>query len=706
MPQQFNGDLLPDADGRDLGSSSQRWDGFFRNVQIDGSITSSNLAVPCGFGGASAGADILSAINSLPSTGGTVDCRCQSGSQVISSDIFSGITKNVHLIFGTATYSVTASLNVPANVALTFTRGGSLVPADGVTITIKGNLSAPLSRIFSLNGTGTISFSRGRIRDLHPEWWGAAGDGVVVNDGSISATTTTLSSATAAFTASDVGKIISVEGAGASGVALSTTIAAYISSSSVTLGAAASSTVSSATVMFGTDDGAAINAALSAASVALGGRVKLSSAYATSTAITMKSGGVSIEGAGAGSAAALTTFGFRGPRLLILGGIYGLVVSDSTNQVQRGFSARGLTIIGSSLGKAGLRLGAVQSDVSNAFVSASFQDIHIEGFTSSSVSHDVPSGEPSATGGAGIFITRGQDVLLQNVTARKNYRGLHESSDHAATTYEFHRCQFRESTAEGALLRDSINVSFDDCIFESNGSEGLKVQPQVSGAFCNFLSVRDSYFEDNITTTGTHEILLDGQAASTGIFNFVFENVNMNVGTVSGAKGFKAIGAGVEVGYLKNVSLSHATNTNIETVTTSGKILVIDAPADSSPAHSSNVLDSGTQQIVVGDASLTLGPITVNSGVAQGTGVKHGRVTTGSIAAGGSAAVTLTWGGTAFTNTSYTVAASVLEATASTSTLRVHHIESQSTTTVVVRVVNDDGGAPHTGTLHCVAFHD
>ena len=86
-------------------------------------------------------------------------------------------------------------------------------------------------------------------------------------------------------------------------------------------------------------------------------------------------------------------------------------------------------------------------------------------------------------------------------------------------------------------------------------------------------------------------------------------------------------------------------------------------------------------------------------------GFKHGRVSTGSVGAGAAAAVTLTWT-TAFADTNYTVNCSVQEAAASTSTLRVHHIESVAAGSVVVRVVNDDGANPKTGTLHCTAVHD
>jgi hypothetical protein len=101
----------------------------------------------------------------------------------------------------------------------------------------------------------------------------------------------------------------------------------------------------------------------------------------------------------------------------------------------------------------------------------------------------------------------------------------------------------------------------------------------------------------------------------------------------------------------------------------------------------------------------TLARAKVNAGITNGTGLAHGRVTTGSVALSSSAAVTLTWG-INFGDANYTTVCNVLEATTSVNTLHVHHIESQTSTTVVVRVKNDDTGAAHTGTLHCHAFHD
>ena len=108
--------------------------------------------------------------------------------------------------------------------------------------------------------------------------------------------------------------------------------------------------------------------------------------------------------------------------------------------------------------------------------------------------------------------------------------------------------------------------------------------------------------------------------------------------------------------------------------------------------------------IYVGTSVITP-TLTVSSAVSNDSGgFKHQSVSTGSIAGGASAAVTLTWA-TAFANASYTPICSLVEATTSTSTLRIHHIESFSATQVVVRVVNDDGAIAKTGTLYVMGVH-
>lgn len=72
--------------------------------------------------------------------------------------------------------------------------------------------------------------------------FGGAADEITVNDGVIASGTTTLTSASAVFAASDTGKPIIVTGAGAANADLITTIAAFVDSHTVTLADGASTT--------------------------------------------------------------------------------------------------------------------------------------------------------------------------------------------------------------------------------------------------------------------------------------------------------------------------------------------------------------------------------------------------------------------------------------------------------------------------------
>lgn len=98
--------------------------------------------------------------------------------------------------------------------------------------------------------------------------YNAKGNGKTVTDGAITAATNTLVCATSApFASTDVGKLIMIKGAAANGVTShSTTIATFVSSTTVTLTANAVTTVASGgQVMFASDDTASIQGAVNAA---------------------------------------------------------------------------------------------------------------------------------------------------------------------------------------------------------------------------------------------------------------------------------------------------------------------------------------------------------------------------------------------------------------------------------------------------------
>jgi hypothetical protein len=84
--------------------------------------------------------------------------------------------------------------------------------------------------------------------------------------------------------------------------------------------------------------------------------------------------------------------------------------------------------------------------------------------------------------------------------------------------------------------------------------------------------------------------------------------------------------------------------------------------------------------------------------------IQSERVTTGIIAAGARVTVTLTWAKT-FTDTSYSVTASVTDTSAAGPGLRVERVTGKTATTISVQLINDSAGAL-TGTLEAVAVHD
>lgn len=93
---------------------------------------------------------------------------------------------------------------------------------------------------------------------------GVLADGIVLSDVAISSGSAVADSASHTFTVFDIGKLITVAGAGASGGPLNTTIASVQSGNAV-LSANATATVSNAASTFGTDDTAAWNNAVAQA---------------------------------------------------------------------------------------------------------------------------------------------------------------------------------------------------------------------------------------------------------------------------------------------------------------------------------------------------------------------------------------------------------------------------------------------------------
>lgn len=94
--------------------------------------------------------------------------------------------------------------------------------------------------------------------------YGALGDGIHLFDGNISSGSTTFTSLSATFTSADIGKVITIVGAGGTNVDLTSTITGFTNSHSITINDSALATVSNVSFLYGTDDTSAIQSAIDA----------------------------------------------------------------------------------------------------------------------------------------------------------------------------------------------------------------------------------------------------------------------------------------------------------------------------------------------------------------------------------------------------------------------------------------------------------
>ncbi len=76
--------------------------------------------------------------------------------------------------------AVSSNQTVPSNVTLLFLQGGTLNISTGVTITINGHVDAGLYQIFE--GSGSVSFGSGSVKEVYPQWWGADPTGSTISD--------------------------------------------------------------------------------------------------------------------------------------------------------------------------------------------------------------------------------------------------------------------------------------------------------------------------------------------------------------------------------------------------------------------------------------------------------------------------------------------------------------------------------------------
>lgn len=333
------------------------------------------------------------------------------------------------------------------------------------------------------------------------------------------------------------------------------------------------------------DDQPAIQAACDTVAASGGGEVIMPrGTYWTEGTITLTNYGVRICGSGSGTGA----FGNKGTVISYKGTGYAIVIGNLANDVQYGFSIENLTIVGTGLGKAGIRVGAILA-AKNQLRQVAIREVCVTGFTSPNANHDMSAGEYSATGGCGIFLHRGIHGVLDHCDLRANYIGLLEACNRAATTWHITSCYFQVNMNCGVRLTDSISVGFYNCIFESNEAQGLCANTTLGPNSLMSTYLRDCYFEDNCRSLpGGFDCHLVGK-----IYRATIEGLNVNVKNYAsggGSKGGVKLdgGAGCMV---VNILIQDPAVSCVTTINSLGANFVTGLRADS------NALNNGTYNL-------------------------------------------------------------------------------------------------------------
>lgn len=120
------------------------------------------------------------------------------------------------------------------------------------------------------------------------------------------------------------------------------------------------------------------------------------------------------------------------------------------------------------------------------------------------------------------------------------------------------------------------------------------------------------------------------------------------------------------------------------------------------PIISAPTITGGTSTGMTETSNTYVSPV-INTGIAQGTGFKHQRITTGAITASTTTPVTWTWT-LPFGDADYTPVCSVTDASNFLAIVR--SLSALTANGFTINVQNTDSANDHTGTLNCIGIHD
>ena len=308
-----------------------------------------------------------------------------------------------------------------------------------------------------------------------------------------------------------------------------------------------------------------------------------------------------------------------------------------------------------------------------------FQDLVIYNFPGSGMIFDATSGGSPSVVHQFISV---RDVYIQRMAggaAALKLLGV-------CGQFSFDRCQF-----DGTAKTDSVSVII------SQGTAPAFVPSYT----INMNNVTMQSADHAIDVIGCDCLILHSCHFETlnGVMNAV-SSTNYNNGPISLINCYFIgnVGVNAGAGYIINTT----SNTDPTSILFAGNLIysVPNPPDHMFLGQINNISGFGN---VVG---FTLPYNVIGGGLDNnGGGLKHARITTGSIGAGARASVTITWG-TAFPDTNYTVTGSVADPTTGTSQgLVLERLNAVTGAISRATVFNPTGGAL-TGTLNCIAIHD
>lgn len=483
-------------------------------------------------------------------------------------------------------------------------------PLDGYTFVWNGPTSEWVPK--NLGGFSTVTNSN--------RWL----TGVALQAGAISSSSFTLTlsgvSATSTFVSSDVGKAIQVVGAGVSGADLYTTIASFISSTSITLTASASTSVTNKTVLWypvGQNDTTAIQTAINNTNENNGTVYLPAGLYIISSTLSSSQFLQKIIGDGLNQTyIAVSSISFTGDMLSIDSNARGITIKDLT------LKHAGVATATSS---ATVTAWSITSNVATLTATNSYsagQNISLSGFVSTGAIFNDTFATVLSSGLSGsqfkINFTHSDGSGSDTGVAHLDYNCISFSLGSNTLVYaNLDKVQMMNAPGNGLKLASSIVSKITGCVALTNKGHGFAIYNSqdvgsTSSIFDNCYSNANNEAGYYVHTVN-YCLFTSTAADSNGISYYIFNGKNVSL-----------IGCGSEATLNKNTAFPgyhyymHGgqgnvltgcyANANSGVANTAGTYLVFDNTASRSTA---------TNMIFAGSSNLPTNTFSIASGCAD-----------------------------------------------------------------------------------------